>query len=486
MDTAISPSLSKPALFQDLWSEISTATLYASDITWASVIFCTLFNRPLDYLRVGLWLTFFGFFTYFGARLLAAFTKQNWMISVFSGVWLLISLFLFLKFIVYAGTPVNLWHMFLDPFLNLSKQPVLQSVLWQMIFLVLLIRRGFTLAASNANSWRAVRSFQMGMLMFFFFGFTTTWANYLPSLVPFLLYLLFIITSLTTSRLAGLTGQVNYRLPVFTKTWFGWIFALTLTLILVGSSIGWLTGVGMLVFTDWVLRVVFGIGITILVIIFSPLITLIGLLLPWLDNWLSSLNFENLNLLPLEILQKLNQPDPEKAARITATVNQVVTILLIVVLVITAIIVIVTIRRRALRRDALGKDDQVDRALERKLARAAGFNAGFLRSRLDQARRWMAAARIRRVYRQLMDYCKKLDNPRLPAFTPHEFLPQLISMFPEYNSEVTLLTNVYQRVRYGEVPESLEELEEIMAAWSSIKVNAEERVKERRKRLKKN
>jgi hypothetical protein len=200
---------------------------------------------------------------------------------------------------------------------------------------------------------------------------------------------------------------------------------------------------------------------------------------------LSKLKFDNLYLQQLDLLQKINQPDPEKAARVTATVNQLVTILLIAALVLTAIIIIITVRRRALHKAALGKDDQVDRALGHKLARAAGLNAGFLRSRLDQARRWLAAARIRKVYQQLMDYCKKLDNPRLPAFTPHEFLPQMVTLFPEYATEVTLLTNVYQRVRYGEVPESMEELEAIMAAWNAIKVDAEIRVKDRRKRLKK-
>lgn len=486
MDTTTPPAIVKPDFLQDLWSELSTAALYLSEIIWASVIFCTLFDRPLDYLNIGLWFTLLGFVTYFGARIIAFYTKNSSAMPVFSAIWLLISLILFLKFVIYAGTPLNLWHMVLDPFLNINKQPVLQSRLWQLLFLVLLLRRGFTLAASTANSWRAVRSFQLGMIMFFFFGFTTTWHNYLPNLLPFLLYLLFAITSLTTTRLAGLTDQTNYRLPVFTKSWFAWIFALTLILILVGSGIGWLSGVGVLPFTDWVLRVVFGISMTILVIIFSPLIALIGLLLPWLDNWLSSLNFNNLNLDQLEFLQKLNQPDPEKAARVTATVNQVVTILLIIALIITAIIVIATVRRRALLRASLGKDDQVDRALERKLARSAGFNAGFLRSRLDQARRWLAAARIRRVYQQLMEYCIKLDNPRLPAFTPYEFLPQLISIFPQYRLEVILLTDVYQRVRYGQLPESMEELEEIMSAWSAIKVDAEERVKERRKRLKKN
>ena len=49
-----------------------------------------------------------------------------------------------------------------------------------------------------------------------------------------------------------------------------------------------------------------------------------------------------------------------------------------------------------------------------------------------------------------------------------------------------MLTDVYQRVRYGEVPESLEELQTILAAWNVVKVDAEVRVKDRRKRLAKN
>ena len=205
-----------------------------------------------------------------------------------------------------------------------------------------------------------------------------------------------------------------------------------------------------------------------------------------MDNWFSSLNFENLDLQQLEFLQQLNQTDPEKAAAFNNSVNQVITILLIAALVITTVIAIIAVRRRALKNAAAGHDDLVDKAAERKLARAPGFHPGFLRSRLEQARRWLAAARIRRVYQQLMDYCAKLDNPRLPAFTPLEFLPELSKLFPEHVAEVTMLTDVYQRVRYGEVPESLEELQTIIAAWNTVKADAEVRVKDRRKRLAKN
>ena len=486
MDTTASPSLPQPRLLQDLWSELATVALFLSEITWAAVIFCTLFNHPVAYLEIGAWFVLLGFITYIGARIIAHFTAKRWAMPVFSSLWLFVALLLFLKFVIYAGSPLNLWGMLLDPFVNLSKQPVLQSQLWQMLFLVVLLRRAFTLAGSNINAWRAVRSFQVGMLVFLFFGFTTTWEHFTLNLTPFLVYLLCALTAMTTSRLATLNGQLNYRLPIFTKTWFGWIFALTIALILLGSLIGWLTGVALVEFTDMLLQILYGIGATLLVILFSPLIALIGLLLPLLDKWLSSLNIQNLGLQQLEFLQQLNQIDPEKAAAFNNTVNQAITIMLIAVLVITAVIVIISVRRRALKNATTGRDDMVDRAAERKLARAPGFQPGFLRSRLEQAKRWLAAARIRRVYQQLMAYCAKLDNPRLPAFTPLEFLPELSRLFPDHVAEVTMLTDVYQRVRYGEVPESLEELQTILAAWSAVKANAEVRVKDRRKRLAKN
>ncbi len=486
MDTTASPSLSQPRLLQDLWSELATVALFLSEITWATVIFCTLFNRPMAFLEIGTWFALLSFITYICARIIAHFTVKRWVMPVFSTVWLIIALLLFLKFVIYAGSPLNLWGMLLDPFVNLSKQPVLQSQLWQMLFLVVLLKRAFTLAGSNVNAWRSVRSFQVGMLVFLFFGFTTTWEHFTTNLAPFLFYLLCALTAMTTSRLATLNGQLNYRLPAFTKSWFGWIFALTIALILLGSAIGWLTGVAFVEFTDILLQILYGIGATLLVILFSPLIALIGLLLPLLDKWLSSLNIKNLGLQQLEFLQQLNQIDPEKAAAFNNSVNQAITIMLIAALVITAVIVIISVRRRALKNATTGRDDLVERAAERKLTRAPGFQPGFLHSRLEQARRWLAAARIRRVYQQLMAYCAKLDNPRLPAFTPLEFLPQLSALFPDHVAEVTMLTDVYQRVRYGEVPESLEELQTILAAWNAVKADAEVRVKDRRKRLAKN
>ncbi len=486
METSSSIQIPKPAFFQDLWSEISALTLSLGEITFATILFCTLFNRPMEYFEMGVWLFTLGFGTYIIGRLSGYFFSKRWQLLLLNLIWIVLALILFSQFVLFAHNNQGLWSMLVTSFLNLSKQPVLQSLLWQLVFVVLLLRRGFTLASSMSNSWRAIRSFQLGMLVFFFFGFTTTWDNFLPNLAPFLLYLLFAITSLTSARLASIINLSNHKISGLKRSWFAWIFALTLVLIILGSSIGWLTGVAFVSFTNWLLRIAYGMGVSLLVLFFSPLIALIGMLLPWLDRWLKSLTNKSFGLEQLQFFQSLNKPDPVKAALANDLINQILTIMLIAALLVTSIIVIIGARRRALRNRLKDSDDLVSRAIERKLGRAPRMIPGLLSSRLASARRWLAAARIRRIYQNLMEYCQKLDNPRLPAFTPHEFLPQLFSLFPDHTAQVTMLTDVYQRVRYGEIPESLDELQQIMVSWNEIKKEAQIRVKERRKRLKKN
>jgi hypothetical protein len=486
METTVSAQTTKPVFRQDLWTELSSISLFLGEITWASVMFCTFFNRPLEYLRIAGWLALFGFVTYFGERILTYLTSKRWLIMLLNGAWIATSLLLFTQFVVYTNSSLDIWQMLIDPLLNLNRQPVLQSQLWQMLVLVLLLRRGFTLASSNANAWRAVRSFQVGMLMFFFFGFTTTWENFAANLLPFLFYLLFAITALTTSRLATLSSQPGYKFSGFTKSWFTWILVLTVALIVVGSGIGWITGVGYVAITEWLLRVAYGLGISVVVLLFSPLIALIGLLLPWLNKMLASISGKQFGLEQLEFIQSLNNPDPVKAAQVNDIMNQIITISLITALVITIVIIIISARRRTNLNRKVSVDNQVSRSAKPKKPRFIGFTPDFFRTRLDQARRWLASARIRRIYQELMDYCTKLDNPRLPAFTPHEFLPELVKLFPEHESEVTLLTDIYQRVRYGEIPETLEELENILHAWERVKINARQKVKERRNRLRRN
>jgi hypothetical protein len=96
-----------------------------------------------------------------------------------------------------------------------------------------------------------------------------------------------------------------------------------------------------------------------------------------------------------------------------------------------------------------------------------------LAARLRPDQRLLAAARIRRIYTQLMDLCQELNTPRSPAQTPLEFLPVMGEMFPALRSDLELVTRAYNAVRYGELPETQNEIGVIEEAWKQIEVEGQ-------------
>jgi hypothetical protein len=91
-----------------------------------------------------------------------------------------------------------------------------------------------------------------------------------------------------------------------------------------------------------------------------------------------------------------------------------------------------------------------------------------LGARLRPVRRAIIAARIRRIYIQLIELCEALGLPRLPQQTPQEFLPVMGELFTAQIDDLGLLTLAYERVRYGELPEKQAETDAIEQAWQRI------------------
>ena len=95
-------------------------------------------------------------------------------------------------------------------------------------------------------------------------------------------------------------------------------------------------------------------------------------------------------------------------------------------------------------------------------------------------RRLIAAARIRRVYAELMALCGRLGEPRAISLTPNEFLPKAGQVFPQHEEELALITRAYVQVRYGEYPESREEVEQVIRAWRQVKQDGARMLRRRR------
>jgi hypothetical protein len=105
-------------------------------------------------------------------------------------------------------------------------------------------------------------------------------------------------------------------------------------------------------------------------------------------------------------------------------------------------------------------------ALQNRLQKVTDGLAGA--SRLRRRQRLLAAARIRRIYAELMELSEDLGKPRNPARTPLEFLPALNELFPTFEAELAKITQAYLQVRYGELPETRQEVEDVEKAWARL------------------
>ncbi|MDT8305074.1 MAG: DUF4129 domain-containing protein [Anaerolineae bacterium] len=92
-----------------------------------------------------------------------------------------------------------------------------------------------------------------------------------------------------------------------------------------------------------------------------------------------------------------------------------------------------------------------------------------LRRRLTFWQQWRAAASIRRIYRQMGELAAAYGYPRAAAQTPNEYLSTLGELWPDGQDESTQITQAYVRVRYGEVPETEEELQALRRAWAHLR-----------------
>ncbi len=143
--------------------------------------------------------------------------------------------------------------------------------------------------------------------------------------------------------------------------------------------------------------------------------------------------------------------------------------LMIAAVLAVVVIAIIQIRRRSTARRLLAEDDLADlEAPKKKTAPLLDLLPSFRKKRRATAKNLLAAARIRFVYSQLMDLCDRLGKPRPRAITPLEFLPRMDALFPLNHNELQIITNAYIKIRYGELPETDRDVDEVLEAWKTV------------------
>lgn len=464
------------------WFRSMTAETYAVSplrvfiILACIILFAHLLVRTMDYLR------------------LKKSIRQG-LIVIFIFIGILVGI----KTMLYAQEPMSISELINRPLRSFADLKSLIPAEFIVIIAVLIgVWRGLSIAQEHIGPSSVMDHFWIGIVMYVVFIFFNT---IVTGETPGDFFYLFLFSSLVAMCAARITviGMLRGgRENKFNRFWFVGIIVAAIFVVSLSSILGSFIGDQF----AWIGVLFMGLFGSLLVFVWILINPIVSFLITILSNIFHNIkgiegledSLQNINNMIRGFGQKIldmvgNSGIGILLARLGPTIKAILLIAIIVIAILGIIAWMAVKLWRDRERHFLDQDQKIDlhagNILQLLLGMLRQGWTGAINS-LDQLtdfkrrQRIRAAARIRQVYAELMELCESLGHPREDAKTPLEFVPQLEILFPEMHPEVVVITEAYNSVRYGQLPETRQGVEEIEAAWKRLSSVGHELLNERK------
>lgn len=340
--------------------------------------------------------------------------------------------------------------------------------------------RGISLAQALIGPLAIVRNFQIGIFMFLGYVFLNTMVTgETPGIFIYIFFFVALI-AMVTARISVLGNLRGGGKSPFDRRWFFGMLSTAFGVIGLATLVARLSS-GQLGFLGLIGGLIFQVLSIVIILLISPLIYLLFTLTQRMPD------------IPATFVQLMNTLNGlraflgSKALEFGGNLSwlpKLKPILIWSIIIAVALIVLTTLSIWFMRTQSKRTDDRqtllsggdiwrlMRAAVRKQLRKIREDLTGLLH--IKQRQRWLAAARIRRIYIQLMGLCGDLGKSRPDALTPLEFLPTLMDLFPGFERDLQTITQAYLRVRYGELPETKEEVDQVEAAWVQVLARGQE------------
>jgi hypothetical protein len=397
---------------------------------------------------------------------------------VILAILLSLSFLVGLKLLLYGGETIAFWELINRPLKAFSGfTSIIPDEFVVAVWVLIVVWRGLAIAQARVGPVLVKREFQLGVIMFVTFVFINTLATgETPGslLYVFLFAGLVAMGSARISVLKTLRGGEN---SPFDRRWLLGIVAATLMVVGLAAVVANLTSDRFL-FVERIITLILRAFAILMAVVIAPVVYLMLYLL------------RNLRAPPefatriLTVLEGLRSTLMELATRFgvrfdfLAWLANLRPYLLWGFIFVIGILILAGVSRwwlkelekaRVDHQTILGPGDffrLFGEAMKNRFAQLAEGLANL--ASLRDRQRWLAAARIRRIYIELMELSEELDVIRAEAQTPLEFLPVLRGLFPGCEEDLNVITQAYLRVRYGELPETRTEVDQVESAWERV------------------
>lgn len=468
------------------WQFFTTLATMAMELSWLTPWYALLTSTNAPPTSLQIYAVFGGIYlaSYFLAAAMYALRLTSQAQHVVLFFMLVVSVWLGLTGLVFSRAP-------LASELTLEQQSIggidisalSRPVLLSIAGIIFVWRRGSTLAQEWIGPLAGMRAFRTGVVMFLAYGLVISLQSVdFPDLELFM-FLFSGLLALGGARLSSL-GHLRGGKPLpMNRSWLLGVIVSSGTLIGLTVSIGIFTRVTLSELVVEALHALYDSSARLVMLLVRPFALFMIKIIEWLLTRLLGQNVAGYEILGEEVqnlMTELDQP-VEPPAWAADLADWISTILFWGGVILVLVILFNGIVRRSRNRSwdldeerdsLLSPRDLPQHILSNLRQRIAQALAAF--SRLRPGEQLLAAARVRRIYAELLDMSAQLGSPRRDASTPNEFVTVLQGLFPSLYNELNTITNAYLRVRYGEYPESRQEVEVVEAAWERIRARGEE------------
>jgi hypothetical protein len=453
-----------------VWAEISRFSAMLMEVILYSSWFELAAKPPVSF---GVILAFFSaviISSHFIPRYFAAHpwdpNRKRWF---FVG-WSIFVVLVALKLLAYPNQAIDIGGLIASPVDAFIRAGGNLLEIWIVVFILITATRGMTIGTAFASNTQLYTQFTLTSIFMMVYTFVAGFDKPVQVIGMITAYFFFALLSLASSRIVNSKTSFGPRSPDYDLRWSSGILVY---LLLLGSS-GFFIGGIVFVFIPWFIELIYPFLRIFILAIGILLGILLDLVVKLLQNVVQVLAntgiFKNASdfLKRIEEFSQQTQTWQNENMQNMGTPFNLLLFIIFILVILIIFFIIVTRRLTRLRKIRLqqGKDANIN--LENPPTAIANKSS---RRKLRGAARSQAALRIRQTYSDLMQLFEKLNAPRPEAYTPLEFLPKMIIVLPERSHDLELITRAYQDIRYGELPETEDEVTEILAAWKRIQVD---------------
>jgi hypothetical protein len=302
----------------------------------------------------------------------------------------------------------------------------------------------------------------------------------LRSIVPFIL--LFFTAGLTAVALIR-AEQTEYertgQAASLTSQWLGSIFLAAVAVVLTAATLATIVSgqapeiIGAWVAPVW-LAIRFGTTAVMVTALFvaSPILNVLAKIIGFIVGILSAALsgfWEAMQQIAPNISPALTPEAVEQATEAVQESGANDSTKIIWILLMIAVILLVTLALSRLYRQATiaaTNSEQIGQIATELVKKPNLWQRAL--QKLGLFRGLQTAISIRRIYWQMCRAAAGAGYPRLETETPYEYLASLAQVWPTQTADAQLITRAYVKIRYGELPESEAEVNDIRTAWRRL------------------